>query len=202
MPGPKLSAKEWQTCLDRTLLVAHEADFVVASGSLPPGTPDDFYRRLGEKLDDTRLVVDTKGEALKQAVQGRIYLLKVNVRELEQAHGSEFSKDEQAEAARELVEKHDIEIVVVSLGAAGVLLVTKEVTKRYHAPVVQVVSKVGAGDSMVAGMVWKLSQKESIENAVQFGMATGTAAVKTPGSELCRKKDVYDLYEKIKKEKH
>jgi 6-phosphofructokinase 2 len=90
------------------------------------------------------------------------------------------------------------EIVVVSLGAAGALLTMRNHTERVRAPTVPVRSKVGAGDSMVAGMVLALARGEPVKNAVRYGIAAGAAAVMTWGTELCRLEDTESLYERIK----
>jgi 6-phosphofructokinase 2 len=89
-------------------------------------------------------------------------------------------------------------VVVVSLGAAGVLLATKEGTERIRAPTVHIKSKVGAGDSTVAGIVLSLARGKSLRQAVFFGVAAGAAAVMTPGTELCRLEDTEELYESLR----
>jgi 6-phosphofructokinase 2 len=88
-------------------------------------------------------------------------------------------------------------VVVVSLGAAGALLVEKNGHQRLRAPTVPIKSKVGAGDSMVAGITLRLSQGHSVPQSVRFGVAAGAAAVMTSGTELCRREDAESLYEKI-----
>jgi 6-phosphofructokinase 2 len=85
-------------------------------------------------------------------------------------------------------------VVVVTLGSAGALLVWQEGSTRLRAPTVPIESKVGAGDSTVAGIVLGLSQGESLLDAVKFGLASGAAAVMTPGTELCRGEDARRLF--------
>ena len=100
-------------------------------------------------------------------------------------------------AAREIVERGGAEIVVVSQGAAGALVTDEEGSKHYRSPVVPVKSRVGAGDSMMAGLISSLALGNLLEEAVRFGVAAGAAAVLTPGSELCRGEDVTRIYEKM-----
>ena len=99
----------------------------------------------------------------------------------------------QEEALRRLVAEGS-EIVVLSLGAAGVVLVTGEGLQRLRAPTVPIASRVGAGDSMVAGMVAGLLRGYEVPEAVRLGVAAGSAAVMTPGTELCRREDVKRLF--------
>lgn len=200
MPGPTLEEVEWRACLDRVSSVDPAPDYLVASGSLPPGVPDDFYGRLARVGRDrgSRFIVDTSEEALCAAAREGVYLLKPNMRELGQLAGHEIEDESGQEAAAQaLVEDGSAEVVVVSLGAAGALLVTAEEVTRVRAPTVPIVSKIGAGDSMVAGIVLSLARGETVQEAARFGVAAGSAAVMTPGTELCRREDTEQLYELI-----
>lgn len=200
MQGPRLYSKEWKGLLDQLDDVNPAPEYIVASGSLPPGVPDTFYARLARKASsmNAKFIVDTSGQALKLALQSPLFLIKPNVRELGSITGEDIPDDEgQEESARRLVHTGNCKAVVVSRGAGGVLLVTAEETIRFNAPSVRVVSKVGAGDSMVAGIILALSRENSLIEAVKFGVACGTAAVMTPGSELCRKEDVERLAPRI-----
>mgnify|MGYP001123473192 CR=1 FL=1 len=89
------------------------------------------------------------------------------------------------------------EVLVISLGAAGALAVSEHFTERILPPTVPIVSRVGAGDSMVAGIVLSLARGKPIRESFLFGVAAGTAAVMTPGTELCRREDAEKLYESM-----
>jgi 6-phosphofructokinase 2 len=134
------------------------------------------------------VIVDTPGEAFCAAVREGVYLLKPNLRELSELVDHEL-KDEaqQEEAAVEIVQSGQSEAVVLSLGAAGVLMISATGCERLRTPTVPIVSKVGAGDSMVAGIVLSLARGMSLREAVLFGVAACAAAVMTPGTELCRR---------------
>jgi 6-phosphofructokinase 2 len=198
MPGPTLQDTEWQQCLDQVAVLEPQTGYIVASGSLPSGVPDDFYARVARLARElgSRFVLDTAGEPLRLATREGVYLLKPNLRELRQLAGRELDDESQQEAAaREIVETGQSEVVVVSLGAAGALLVSSTIHQRLRSPTVPIRSRVGAGDSMLAGIVLALAQDESPSDAVRFGVAAGAAAVITPGTELCRREDVKWLYE-------
>jgi len=203
MPGPTLGKKEWQGCIDRLFQSSEKADLIVASGSLPPGIPPDFYGRVAHraKAMGIKTVVDCTGEPFQEALNEGVYLIKPNIRELRSLARDPLDDESGQEAfARKLVEARQAEVVVVSLGAAGALMVSREESRRLRAPTVPIESKVGAGDSMVAGIVLGLVRKMSMSEAVRLGVAAGAAAVMTPGSELCRKEDTERLYGKIKNE--
>lgn len=198
MPGPELTEEEQ----DRLAAAALNAtpDYLVASGSLPPGVPTDFYARLARTARDqgTQLVLDTSGEALSEGAGSGVFLLKPNLRELGQLVGREVSEDPaQEEAALELIANNRAQIVVVSLGAAGVLLVSGDRSERIHAPTVPIRSRVGAGDSTVAGIVRALARGDDVATAVRYGVAAGAAAVMTPGTELCRREDTDRLFHRL-----
>jgi len=198
-PGAKLSSNEWQQCIDAIDKIEN-AEFLVASGSLPEGVPDDIFARLATiaKKKDIKLVVDTSKAALKQAANEGVFMLKPNLNELSLLLGRrELTINEVAAAAKEVIEKKYCEVLVVSLGEEGALLFTENKELRVFPPKVEKKSTVGAGDSMVAGFVLSLSQGKNFEEALRYGVACGTAATMHPGTELCNKKDADDLYQKI-----
>jgi 6-phosphofructokinase 2 len=94
-----------------------------------------------------------------------------------------------------MVKSGRCEALVISLGAAGALMVTREMAEHITPPTVPVISKVGAGDSMVAGIVLGLARGKPIRESILFDVAAGTAAVMTPGTELCRREDAERLFD-------
>jgi len=207
MPGARMSEEEWRSCLKTIHDRAKGSPcFLVLSGSLPPGVPDDFYARAVYSMNGTgcRIIVDTSGSALRKAAEEGVYLLKPNLRELGQIVERELRDEEEQEAAaRQLIESGKSSVVVVSLGGAGALLVTRDEaggirTENLRAPRVPIRSRIGAGDSMVAGILLALTRGEDLRGAVQFGMAAGASAVMTEGTELCRRDDTERLFERLK----
>jgi len=200
MPGPSLEEEDWQRCLEELSTLESGPDYVVASGSLPLGVPDDFYARVARQVHDRggRLLLDTSEEPLRAAAAEGVYLLKPNMRELRQLAQSDIEDEAAQEAAvRELVERGQAEVVLLSLGAAGALLATADRLERLRAPSVPIKSKIGAGDSMVAGIVLGLSRGRSVVEAALLGIAAGSAAVMTPGTELCRREDTERLFKQL-----
>jgi 6-phosphofructokinase 2 len=196
LPGPELSDGDQERCLDQLAAAAQGAQYVVASGSLPPGVPDGFYGRVAElaRRHGARFVLDTSGAALEQAGLG-IYLLKPSLRELGELTGRQIrTEPEEEQAVQQLIEQHRCEIVVLSLGGQGALLATAEGCDRFAAIPVEARSTVGAGDSMLAGIIFGLSRGMPLCDAVRFGMAAGAAALLGSGTQLCRRGDVERLY--------
>ena len=198
--GPSLSILEWQHCLRS--LKSLKPDYVVASGSLPPGVPVDFFSRLAAIALQVgfRLIVDTSGEALRHAAAKGTFILKPNRRELALAAGiSPDAGQEVEETARLLVDKGGVETVVVSEGAGGATMIDRHRALRIAAPVVPIVSRIGAGDSMVAGIVVALTRGDTLEDAVRYGVAAGTAAVMTRSHRLCTYEDTERLVGEIRR---
>lgn len=197
MPGPCLTPAEQAKCLDELRYAARTAQFVVASGSLPPGVPVDFYQRVADLCADlgARLILDTSGSALHHVRSG-VFLLKCSARELQERVGRDLLDDaDQLDAARELIAAGIARVVVVSLGSKGALLVTATVGQRFSALPVDVVSGVGAGDAMVAAIGVGLTRGWSLSRSVQFGIATGAAMLLTVGTAMCSRTDVERLFE-------
>jgi len=197
MPGPQVQKKEWEQFLDGLSAIEPSPDYLVASGSLPPGVPADFYAQVARigKNWRAKTIIDVSGEALEQALQERVYLIKPNVREFRELVGKDIKEESQIKAeAQKMVKSGRCEVLVISLGAAGALMVSEEISEHVLPPTVPIISKVGAGDSMVAGIVLSLARGNPLRESVLFGVAAGTAAVMTPGTELCRREDAERLF--------
>lgn len=203
MPGPEIRESEWKEALERIRALDPPPAYVVASGSLPPGVPDDFYARLARVVREVegKMILDTSGAGLREGLKGGVYLVKPNLRELkalaEDPSDSGDYEDAQARLAEEIRERQWAEAVVVSMGSAGALLVAEGEREKVSTPTVPIRSRVGAGDSMVAGLVAGLSRGMDLPTATRYGVAAGAAAVMTPGTELCRKPDVEDLFDRM-----
>ncbi|HOD36643.1 MAG TPA: 1-phosphofructokinase family hexose kinase [Syntrophales bacterium] len=197
MPGPDLSQEDPAQFLRSLPTVTPKPGYIVGSGRLPPGVPADFYARVARIGSDmgARVIIDTSGEALRKAVEEGVFMIKPNTNEMNELAGRKLRDEVEQEAAvMDILRKGAAEVLVLSLGAAGVLMATKDGCERMRAPTVPIQSKVGAGDSMVAGIVLSLSRGRPTRDSVLFGLAAGSAAVMTPGTELCRREDVERLY--------
>jgi len=200
MPGTILMEQEWKKIL-QDLADMNDVEYIVASGSLPTGVPVNIFAMVAEiaTTKKAKLIIDTSREALKDAVDKSVFLIKPNLRELSSLVDKEYlNPDEISTAARQIIEKGKCQAVVVSMGAEGALLVTESIERKFGPPVVDKRSTVGAGDSMVAGIVYKLANGECLENAVAYGVACGTAATMNSGTELCKKEDVERLLQRLR----
>ena len=196
--GPSIGENEWRQALAFIELL--DVDYVVASGSLARGVPDDVYARLARDVRQRggRLVLDTSGDPLAVALAEGAYLVKPSRGEFAALVGSHLDEaDALEEAARAFVAAGKVDLLAVTLGHDGALLATKDGVRWLATPEVEAKSAVGAGDSFVGGMVHGLSCGESAERAFALGVAAGTATVLTSGTELCHKADVLRFWEQI-----
>lgn len=196
--GMPLSEKIADECLEH--IRQFQPDILVASGSLPPGLPETYYEKVAffSKKINAKLVLDTSGKALTAAADEGLFLLKPNLAELSALAGVDKLESEDVDdAALEIIKAGKCHMVVVSLGPQGALLVTAR--EAYHVPAPPVLkrSTVGAGDSMVAGMVWALNEGKTPLEMVQMGVACGSAATLNEGTELFQKEDALRLFKWI-----
>lgn len=200
VPGNPLQEGEWEHCLDAVASFAEVPSFIVASGSLAPGMPEDFYARVARlaRQSGARFVVDTSGPALAAALEEGVHLVKPSLSELRGLTGAALEDEASwVKASRHLIEAGRAEIVTLTLGDRGALMVTDSLALRSAPIKVEEVSAVGAGDSFLGGMVWALTRGEDMETAFRYAVAAGTAAVLTPGTGLSLPPDVMSLYEKV-----
>ena len=193
--GPEVTVEDVERCAEHVM--ARREGVVVASGSLPRGAPVDSHARLARAAATHGLpfVLDTSGEALRAALaEGGILLLKPSREELEHLKGARLDEKGLEAAARALVGSGKAQMVAVTLGADGAMLVSKDQTLREPALDVPVLSAVGAGDSFLGAMVWALEERWPVEKAFRLAMAAGAAATSNQGATLCRKEDVMRLF--------
>lgn len=194
--GPELSEAEWQGTL--AALDHLDCDWLVMSGSLPRGVPVDFYARAARTAKErgVRVVLDTSGPALATALAepGAIHLVKPSLGEMEQFAGRPL-RDPAAvrEAAQAVVAQGGAAMVAVTMGHEGALLAHADGVEILPAIEVEVRSAVGAGDSFAAAMTHGLAHGLTPAQAFALGIAAGTAAVMTPGTDLCHRADVEAL---------
>jgi len=199
-PGPRISKKEMERFHRKFSQTYPHSDLMVASGSVPPGVPTNIYYDIVREARScgVRSILDTEGPWLTEGIEAKPYLIKPNIHETEQILGRELPTEEAiSKAALELV-KTGIEVVVISMGKDGIIAATKDCITKATPPLVKVRSSVGAGDCTVAGLALKLADNEPLVEACRLAVAMGTAAVLTPGTELCHKADVETLLPQIK----
>lgn len=199
-PGPRIPPKTLERFKRKMIRVYPSPDLIVAGGSVPPGIPVNAYYDIIMHANTfgVRTILDSEGEWLAEGIKARPYLIKPNVREAGQLLGRELLTEEAIiRAALDMVEM-GVEIAVISRGKDGLIAATREVICKAVPPPVKVRSTVGAGDCSIAGLALKLIDEEPLGEACRLAAAMGTAAVLTPGTELCHRSDVERLLPRVK----
>lgn len=198
LPGEKLNPEDVQTCLAQMRNLSEAPKFLAASGSLPPGVPINFYADLSTiaKQLGSKFVLDTAGKPLAVALQtGGLYMIKPSQQEMEELINQKLdSETARLEACRQLVSTGATQCVVLSLGEEGALLVTKDIALRAPAIPVKPLSTVGAGDSLLGGILWGLATGKSLEHAFKYGLACAAGTLLNIHSKMCNAEDVAKLY--------
>ena len=200
LPGPSLNDTEWQECLTLLSRIEPFPRFVVASGSLPGGVPDDFYARLTRivKQRGARMILDTSGPALAAAVTEGLDLIKPNLREMRELAGREpTDASEWEDAAKALIRQGKVAIVALTMGHLGAVLVTLDQVLRAEPLPIAPISAVGAGDSFLGALLWQLASGADLEKSFRHAVAAGAAALLNLGTSLCLSDDVKRLAQQV-----
>lgn len=198
LPGQALSAREIEGVLGALADTSPAPRFVVLSGSLPSGPLADLPARIADAATAAGAGFIVDGPADVLAATRGADLVKPNALELGDLVGTSLAtREEIVRAARSVIERGISAAVLVSLGEDGAVLVTADEAFAYRVPQVQLVSAVGAGDSMVGALTAALAQGATLVDAAAMGAAAGAAAILTPGTQLCHREDVLRLLGQI-----
>ena len=195
-PGPTLTAEDLDVFFDLAIEKTQGSDFVVITGSLPPGCPAHTYRELIRVLK-VPCILDVGGEALRLGVEAKPFLIKPNHHELAATIGHELHTMEDIRAAAQSFVDGGIRHVVVSLGKDGALYVGEEGCFYTPEIPVEVKSTVGAGDALVGGLLYGLVTGGSMREGFRAGAAAGTASVMTEGTQLIIPDDFMRLIQQV-----
>lgn len=204
MPGPEISKEEYKKIFKTLTELEPFPDYLVISGSVPQGVNKNIYAEMAQaaKKRSARVIVDVSGAPLKSVLEEGVFLIKPNIREFQDLIGRELKDEAEIKGeAKKLIANNCCQAVVISIGAGGALLVSNQKAEFMRPPTVPIKSKVGAGDSMVAGIVLSLARGDSLDDSFYYGLAAGSAAVMTPGTELCNKEDTDRLYKMMVEDK-
>lgn len=201
LPGPEMSTQEWQAGLSMLQTALDQAKWLISSGGLPPGVGTEGHAQVVRltKARQVRCVVDTAGEFLRDALAEGVWLVKPSLRELSSLIGRALpDAADQLQAARSLIANGQAQMVALTLGDQGAMLVTADQCLCAQPLPVEAKGSVGAGDSFLAALVWALDRSENLHHALATAMAAGAAAVMSPGTALCQPQDIERLQSQVK----
>lgn len=201
LPGPTLSAQEQNACI-QTILANLPRQYLILSGSLPQGVENDFYARVIHAVRKHQpalpIVVDTSGAALATALEAGVFLFKPSQEEFFELTGHQPTAPEGCVApCRELIGRAKAQLIALTLGPRGSLIVSATQAWRIDPLAVKVTSTVGAGDSFVGGLIWALGQSQNLENAARVATAAACAALQTQGALTFDPKEIMSQSQQV-----
>ena len=197
--GPTISDSARSQLLKHIEERAKPGTWWTLSGSLPPGLPKEFYATLTQLLTKhgANVIVDASGPALTSALPGKPFLVKPNLSELEGLSDSLLDNHQAIAAAAQKLRQNGAQNVVVSLGKDGALVVSEQGKFHIASPTISEKNPIGAGDSMVAGIVQKLAEGAMLSEAVGWGVACGAATASQPGTTVGSRAQVEALFAEV-----
>lgn len=196
-PGPALGEEDWNKILEFARTEIDGYDFIVASGSLPPGVPTDFYSRLAKIVldQDKKYILDTSGDYLLEGIKNGATFIKPNEEEF-----TVLVEKTDASGEDDLIKKlleMGVENIIHTKGKDGTFLYNQSGSKDFTLPEIEVNSSIGAGDSFVGGLVAGLVNNYEINNSICYGISAASSTLKSAGTELCEKGEVESIYKEM-----
>ncbi|MDT8282428.1 MAG: 1-phosphofructokinase family hexose kinase [Gammaproteobacteria bacterium] len=189
--GPEVPADVLAEACDCFVKVADKG-IAVLSGLLPPGAPENTYRKLIERINQQggRAVLDAYGETLQQALEAKPWLVRLNHYVLETTMKRRMDTKEQVAEVARTIQQLGVEYVCVSLGDKGAVLIDADNSYHCEAPRIHKQSTVGSGDSLLAGLIATALRQETTQQMLRFGVICGSATASHPGTELFRRDEL------------
>jgi len=200
--GPPVDETKQRELLDKIASIAGPGDWWVLAGSLPPAVPDSFYAQIIEILNQHQAIsiLDTTGESLRLGCEAQPFLVKPNGEETHKLTGLPIDSSTQIAMAAAKLRNMGAQNVVISLGKKGALLQAADFSWLVHSPKIKEKNPIGAGDSMVGGLVWALAQGYSLKEALGWGAASGAATASMSGTEVGSRVLIEELFQQVKYE--
>lgn len=196
--GPEINPEFKQSLIELIKSNTGSDDWMVISGSSPTGIGQSFYKEVFEHASrhNIKVIADVNGTQLSDLIEFKPFLIKPNIDELSELFGKKIERtSEVVSYARKIIDK-GVKVVVVSLGEDGLLWVSEDEVYKASALKVEVLSTVGAGDAIVAGLAWSLSQGMTIEDTLRNAVASATCVITTVGTKTGDFKD-FEIYKKM-----
>ena len=196
--GPDVPAATLEE-MDGCFLASCGSGYGILTGSTPPGVPEIHRRRLAEQIRARggRAVVDAYGPVLTQALQAHPYLLRLNRYALEMKLMQRMDSMEAVAAAARELQQGGVELVCITLGSEGAILLDAANSYYCAAPRMHVQSTVGCGDALLAGLVAASSRGEDAAAMLRLGVMCGSATAGHPGTELFRLDEIAQLGDRV-----
>lgn len=202
-PGFAVFPKDLKRFEKKLTDLLNNAAILVIGGSLPVGAPETTYREYLQiaKEMGVKTILDADGPALKEGIKAGPYALKPNIYELEKLMGRRLDNEEEiVRAGREICEE-GVALVVISMGSEGSIVLDREEAYRVYPFSIQPQSTVGAGDSMVAALIYSLLENKSLEEIAKWTTTAGTVTASKAGTQVCSLAEVKQHLNQVRAER-
>ena len=198
-PGPTITETDLGLLAKKIGDWVEAGDWWVLAGSLPPGVPPTYYSELITIIQSAgaKVFLDTSDEALRQNCAAKPLLVKPNDEEAHELTGLPVGTKEEIAAVGKAISAMGPANVIISLGKKGAVLVNDGKAWLAASPKILAANPIGAGDSMVAGVVWGLSQGDSMQDALCKGIACGAATAGQKGTSVGSLEQVNQLLAEV-----
>ena len=190
--NPSVSPENIEALKQAVAESANESEYLVLAGSVPKGVGSDIYRQLGD-ISGAKVILDAQGELLLEGLKAHPFMIKPNQYELETIVGKISSDEDIVFAARKLISDYGVQVVLVSRGSSGAVIVSENECYTSPAVKVPVRSTSGAGDSMVAGAILALSKGLPLETVLKYAVTTAAGAISKDGTTFCTEEEFEEL---------
>ena len=196
-PGPTTSPDEQAALLALVAETAQAGDYWTLNGSLPPGAPVGFYATLIDlvRSHGARVCLDTSGEALLLGCAAHPFLVKPNRAEASAVTGIDIRSAADAQRAVDVFLQQGVQWAALSLGEEGLLLASRGESAWAKPPEIAIQGPTGAGDALLAGLLWAFERSLPVEEVARWGVACGAAAAMLPGTGVGSRSEVEAIYD-------
>jgi 1-phosphofructokinase len=199
-PGVLISENDLNGFRKKYKSLLKQAEIIVLSGSLPPGIPVSFYQECIEigKKNNKKVILDADGQVFIEGLKAIPFAIKPNLQELEVVAGKQIkNKGQIIEEIKKFISQ-GIELVIVSMGPEGAIIGNKHQILSVDTWNIDVKGATGAGDSMVAALIYSLQNQYSLPELAKMSVAAGTITASKVGTQICTLNEVIDSIENVK----
>lgn len=202
MPGSAISKTGLATLLKTIRNLTKPGDWWVLAGSLPPGIPNNIYAEIIQEVEsrNARVILDAEGDPLRSGCRAHPFLVKPNAMEAGQLVGGDIASLQEAARAARQIRDLGAQNVIISLGKQGAVFLFGQETRLATAPSIREANPIGAGDALLAGILYGFCRNFSPDDVIRWGVACGTAAARLPATVMGSLKDVKDLVKRVQVE--
>lgn len=198
-PGILINPEVLNNFSEKLSLLLNHASVIVLGGSLPPGIPEAIYKDYIELANrkGVKTILDAEGVALEEGIKARPFAVKPNIYELEKLIGKRLTTNQEIISAGKSLVQKGVSLVMVSMGEQGSIVLTEKEAYRATPFTITPQSTVGAGDSMVATLVYSLLQGYSLEEIARWTTTAGTVTASKTGTQVCTLEEVQHFLPKV-----